>query len=68
MLYRQTPPFAVQIELTCGCNLRCPFCGINAIRTKERVYEFMTVDSAKKIAQRLQCEHWPSFRVEWAMH
>lgn len=68
MILRQTPPFAVQIELTCGCNLRCPFCGINGIRTKERIYQYMTMENAKIIAHRLRAEHWPSFRTEFAMH
>jgi radical SAM protein with 4Fe4S-binding SPASM domain len=54
--FEQEPPFAVQVELSEGCNLRCGFCGINGIRTKERTYKFMT-----------SAYGWTA-RVEFAMH
>lgn len=65
--YRQEPPFAVQIELSEGCNLRCSFCGINGIRTKEKTYKFMTVKTAEVIASQMAKEGWTA-RVEFAMH
>lgn len=65
--YRQEPPFAVQIELSEGCNLRCAFCGINGIRTAEKTYKFMTLDTAHRIALRLSAHGWNS-RIEFAMH
>ena len=66
--YKQEPPFAVQIELAEGCNLRCPFCGLNGIRTpRENDYKLMnrkTLDSC--ISQMLKHKWNP--RIEFAMH
>lgn len=65
--YKQEPPFAVQVELSEGCNLRCPFCGINGIRTAEKTYKFMTAKTAERIASQM-AEHGWNARVEFAMH
>lgn len=67
MAYKQEPPFAVQIELVEGCNLRCSFCGINGIRGKERIYKYMTAKTAERIASQLAKHGWNS-RIEFAMH
>lgn len=67
MAYKQEPPFAVQIELAEGCNLRCPFCGINGIRTEERTYKLMTPATADAIASQMAVHKWNS-RIEFAMH
>lgn len=67
MTYKQEPPFAVQIELSEGCNLRCSFCGINGIRTAERAYKFMTLKTAENIARALAAHKWNA-RIEFAMH
>lgn len=67
MAYRQEAPFAVQVELSEGCNLRCSFCGINGIRTKERTYKFMTVKTAEAIASQMAAAGWTA-RIEFAMH
>ena len=65
--YIQDPPFCIQLELCEGCQLRCPFCGLNGIRTEERIYKYMTVDWAVKIAHNLKQEGW-NCRFEFAMH
>lgn len=65
--YSQEPPFAVQIELSEGCNLRCPFCGISGIRGKERTYKFMTLKTAEAIASQIAEAGWNP-RIEFAMH
>ena len=65
--YIQEPPFAVQVELSEGCNLRCAFCGINGIRTAEKTYKFMTVKTAERIASQM-AEHGWNARLEFAMH
>lgn len=65
--YKQEAPFAVQIELSEGCNLRCAFCGINGIRTNERTYKFMTPKTARVIASHMAAAGWNS-RLEFAMH
>ncbi len=65
--YRQSPPFAVQIELTEGCNLRCDFCGLNGIRGKENDFKFLTLQNAIRITERLNEASWKP-RIEFAMH
>lgn len=67
MVYKQEPPFAVQVEFVEGCNLRCSFCGINGIRGKERIYKYMTAKTAERIASQLAEHGWNS-RIEFAMH
>jgi len=67
-MYRtQEPPNAVQVELTEGCNLRCPFCGLNGIRSKKRDFKFLTPEVAQQIALLISNEDWNP-RVEFAMH
>jgi hypothetical protein len=65
--YRQEPPFAVQIELTEGCQLRCTFCGLNGIRGKDNDFRFMTVETIRSVAEQMVEAGWNS-RVEFAMH
>ena len=68
MKYVQEPPFAVQIELTEGCNLYCDFCGLQGIREqKDKTFKFMTLDTAKSIAKELAKNAWTA-RIEFAMH
>lgn len=66
-MYRQDPPFCVQIEPTQGCNLRCSFCGINGIKGAERTYDYMSVKTAEAIASQMADADWNS-RIELAMH
>lgn len=63
----QEPPFAVQIELTEGCNLFCKFCGIRGIRKKPNDFKFMSLGCSKNIAKQIRTEKWQS-RIEFAMH
>lgn len=65
----QTPPFSVQIELVEGCNLRCPFCGLQGIREDgpDKRFKFMTIETMANIATQLQNYGWNS-RLELAMH
>lgn len=65
--WKQPPPFAVQIELTEGCNLRCQFCGLNGIRGKENNFKFMSVATATSVAAKLEEAGWHA-RIEFAMH
>jgi len=44
----QDAPFAVQIEPTEGCNLRCPFCGLNGMRGKDNDFKSMSVETADR--------------------
>lgn len=64
----QDAPFAVQVELTEGCNLRCAFCGIKGIREKAGgPYKYMTVDTAVRLASEIKRLGWTA-RIEFAMH
>lgn len=74
MTYKQEPPFAIQIEPTEGCNLRCSFCGIRGIResTGNRValsgpYKFMQPATAAALAAQVASLGWNP-RIEFAMH
>lgn len=73
MTFVQPAPFAIQIEPTEGCNLRCGFCGIRGIREKGPMgdlsggYKFMSLDTARQIARDLTRLDWNS-RLELAMH
>jgi radical SAM protein with 4Fe4S-binding SPASM domain len=67
-MYKQEPPFAVQIELSEGCNLWCDFCGLQGIRTlKEKDFKFMQLETAKDIARQIRDLEWNP-RIEFAMH
>lgn len=68
-MYKQHAPFAVQIEMTQGCNLGCTFCGINAIgyQRQSRGLDFMTVRWAGHIATQMATANWCP-RIEFAMH
>lgn len=65
--YNQEAPFAIQIEFTQGCNLRCSFCGINGITDKPMEFDFMTMDNLLKIAIMIKESGWNP-RIELAMH
>lgn len=66
--YVQEPPNAVQIELVEGCNLRCPFCGLNGIREpKVNNLKFMKVSLLAAFAEQMRRYKWTS-RIEFAMH
>lgn len=65
--YIQAPPYAIQIELAEGCNLRCSFCGLNGIRGRENNVKAMSVNHAFIIAERIREADWHP-RIEFAMH
>lgn len=65
---KQTPPFAVQIELTEGCNLACSFCGLRGVKGKNgKPYKHMTQATLKRIASELRRVGWSS-RIILSMH
>jgi radical SAM protein with 4Fe4S-binding SPASM domain len=67
-MYKQEPPFAVQVELSEGCNLYCDFCGLQGIRDiKEKDFKFMDPAVAKSIAAQIRDLEWNP-RIEFAMH
>ena len=69
-MYKQSSPYCIQIELTEGCNLQCPFCGIQGIRDAGKSsppYKCLTVENADLIAQQIAQSGWNP-RIEMAMH
>lgn len=67
MTYQQEPPFAVQVELVEGCNLRCAFCGLNGIRGKAHDLKFMELGVLENVLSQMHRAGWNP-RVEFAMH
>lgn len=68
MSYVQEAPYAVQVEFTEGCNLRCDFCAVQGIQEKQGTgYHFMTEDTAYSISAQIADLGWNS-RIEFAMH
>jgi len=67
MNYVQAPPFAVQIELVEGCNLRCSFCGLNGIRGKNNDFKFMKIKTLVSLTNQIKELGWNP-RIEFAMH
>lgn len=68
--YVHEPPFAIQIELVEGCNLRCAFCGLNGIRGKgDRAEKLASQQTLRAIAKGIADAGWGErLRVEFAMH
>ena len=60
-------PWSMQIELTEGCTRLCPFCGLNALRSKPGGYRYMTMDMAALVAVNVVAL-CPGARLEFAMH
>lgn len=65
MTYRQEAPFCIQVELTHGCPLRCPFCAVSYY--KDRKYRFMSLETAELFSTMLAESGWNP-RIEFAMH
>jgi MoaA/NifB/PqqE/SkfB family radical SAM enzyme len=59
-------PWSAQVELTAGCNLRCPYCYINAMPWKRNEYAFMQPEHAGIIAQGIHALK-PRIRIELAL-
>jgi radical SAM protein with 4Fe4S-binding SPASM domain len=67
-IYPQPAPFAIQVELSEGCNLACPFCGINGIREKPgKLYQFMKEETLRSLITQVKELKWNP-RIEFAMH
>lgn len=62
-----TKPWTVKIELTEGCNLMCPFCGIHSIRKKAGSYKLMNIKTANIVADDI-AYFCPTARIEIEGH
>ena len=64
----QQAPFTIQVEPTEGCNLGCKFCGLRGMKPKgTKPWKFMTIDTAKRIADEIQRVGWKC-KIVFAMH
>lgn len=67
-MYKQDPPFSIQIELTEGCNRGCEFCGLRGMREKgTKPLYYMEKDVATRIAEEIKRVGWNS-RLIFSMH
>src|SRR6516225_5457706 len=67
---RQESPYAAQIEFIEGCNLRCGFCGLQGIRSKEdqgKNYKSMSKETLTSVMTGMVDAGWNP-RIEFAMH
>ena len=62
-------PWSIQVELTRGCNRVCMFCGVSGLQGGKPggPYDFMTVDTAKVLAQKFAEGGCGNRRFEFAM-
>lgn len=66
--YKQQAPFAIQVELTEGCNLGCSFCGLQGMREKgTKPWYFMTKEIAEDISSKIAKASWTA-KIIFAMH
>lgn len=64
---RQEPPLSVSLELSEGCNLRCPFCGIAGIQERQgKGYKFMEPSTMRGVMEQIARLGWNS-RIGFAM-
>ena len=65
----QSPPFSVQVELVEGCNLRCPFCGLQGIRAEgpNKNFKYMDPSTLHYLMTQIVDLRWNP-RIEFAMH
>ena len=67
---KQESPYAAQIEFVEGCNLRCGFCGLQGIRSKEdqgKNYKSMSKETLTSVMTGMVDAGWNP-RIEFAMH
>lgn len=64
---RQEPPNSLSFELSMGCNLQCPFCGIAGIQEKQgHGYKFMLESTMRSAMKQVADLNWGS-RIGFAM-
>lgn len=65
---QQTPPLAIQIELTEGCNLLCSFCGLRGMREiGSEDFRHLTKKTTERIVSEISRIGWNS-RIIFSMH
>ncbi len=59
--------WSVQVELTEGCQLRCPMCGIASLKLRRDEYHFLTVPLARQEAAKIAA-YCPTARIDCRNH
>lgn len=63
----QEPPFSISLELSEGCNLACPFCGIAGIQERPGAgFKFMSEEVIESAMSQVAALDW-SARIGFAM-
>ncbi len=60
-------PWSTQMEMTFGCDNRCPMCYHQVLDKPIGEYQFMTPKTAKEIATKMNNAGWNGIRIEFAM-
>lgn len=60
-------PWSTQIEMTFGCDNRCPFCYKQVLNKPREEYEFLTPKTAKEISIKMNKSGWDGLRIEFAL-
>lgn len=60
-------PWSTQMEITYGCDNRCPMCYHQVLDKPIGEYDFMTVRTAEEIGKKMLKAGWNGLRLEFAM-
>ena len=60
-------PWSSQIELTFGCDDRCPMCYSQVLSKPPKEYDFMSIHTANTISTKMRDSGWDNIRLEFAM-
>ena len=60
-------PWSTQMEMTFGCDNKCPFCYKQVLHKPKGEYDFMTPDTAYEISSKMKKAGWDGIRLEFAM-
>lgn len=60
-------PWNTQIELTFGCDNRCPMCYKQVLDKPKDSFEFMKLSTARVISGKMRDAGWNGIRLEFAM-
>ena len=60
-------PWSSQLEITFGCDNRCPMCYRQVLEKPKKQYDFMTPITANQITKKMYDAGWDGIRIEFAM-
>ena len=60
-------PWSTQMEMTFGCDNRCPMCYHQVLDKPMGEYNFMSLKTAQEISKKMEQAGWNGIRLEFAM-